>query len=97
MSDLQAMGHARMHLAQAITRSCGGEREAVVEHLTASATSLRKAELFATADLVEDLRDEDCRRCDFRYDLRQLTQMIDAWASQDLERYVDEQQLEVDA
>jgi len=86
-----------MHLAQAITRSCAGEREAVVEHLTESADYLRDAELYPTADLVEDLRDEDCRRCDFRYDLRQLAQFIDAWASQDLEAFVDDHQLEAES
>lgn len=95
MSKLQAMGRARMHLAQAITRSCAGEREDVVEHLTASAEHLRDAELEPTADLVEDLRDEDCRRSDFRYDLRQLSQFIDAWAGQSLQGYVDDHQLEV--
>lgn len=88
MSDLQAVGRARMHLAQAITRSCAGEDD-VAEHLTAAAESLRNMGLTATADLVEDLRDEECRRCDFRYDLRQLAQTLDAWASSSLERYDD--------
>ena len=96
MSKLQAIGRARMHLAQAITRSCAGERDAVVEHMTTAAECLRHADLSPTADLVEDLRDEDCRRCDFRYDLRQITQLLDAWASPNLDQIVDEQ-LEADS
>jgi hypothetical protein len=82
-----------MHVTQAITRSTENEEAAVYQHLSTAARELRRIELEHGAELLEDLRDEDCPDYLMREDLRQLATFFDAWAQSTVEDYVEQYQL----
>lgn len=90
---LQSLGRARMHVTQAITRSIAEEDTQVYEHLSTAARELREIGLEYAAELLEDLRDEDCPSYLVREDLRQLAQFFDAWAKSTVEQFADQYQL----